>query len=168
MSTCSSRKDGKRKGTKSSLLRLSTLRADIDDHLDENEINGSINVVEDIDKCVSKIERLRTECRKVYQEDESLRSNDEDEEKKDELAANCESVLSRIKNFILEAKQRRSTIQGEVRVRENESYQKERMEDGIKSQKVRAVSFLLNEISRLIVELGNEFSKPRYNVSDEE
>ena len=156
------------KMVKSSLLRLSNLRADIDDHLDENEINVSINVVEDIDKCVSKIERLRTKYRKVYQEVERLKTNDEDKEK-DELAVNCESVLSRIKNYILEKEQRRSTIcQGEAWVRENEGNQKERMEDEIKSQKVRSVSFLLNEISRLIVELGNEFSKPKYNVSDEE
>ena len=148
-------------------LKLLSLQADIDDHLEENIIDGSFNVVEDIDMCITKVEKLRTEYRKIGKEMESMvvaRG-----ETDDTYDLNYKSVLGRIKDYVLLAMDRRSTIrQNEASPRYHETVIKEKTEEITSFQKARTVDFLLNEVTRLIVELENEFSKPQDDVTDEE
>ena len=73
--------------------------------------------VEDVDSCVSKVEKLRSEYRSVYQEIECLFENDADARKL-EFEVDYKIIISKIKSYIGEAKERRSKIRlGEAQVK---------------------------------------------------
>ena len=144
-------------------LRFSTLQADIIDHLDENAIDTSLTVVEDVD---SKVERLR-EYRRAYQEIESL--FDDADDRKVEFENDYKIMISKMKGYIREAKDTRGKIRkGEAHAKEYVDRLQDEKDNEIRHQKTRAASFLLNEINRTTEELIIEFIKPRFDVTDEE
>ena len=155
--------------------KLMNLEADIDDHIEENKIDNSITVVEDIDMYLMKVEGLRTEYRKAYHEllsltpDDNDGSNEEDAGMKAEFSSKFNIVITAVKNYVIGAKDRRSQIRkDEARTHGEEVLTKTKMEENAVYQRIRSANFLLSEVSRMITELHNEFSKIRDNVSDEE
>jgi len=116
----------------------------------------------DIDNCISKISTLRTEFRTICKE---VTENTADNPCKD-----SESTLALIKEYIINANERKSSVRRlELFVSDEEKTHKLKKESEESTQKQRAANFLINEVSRLIKELHAEFSKERTEaVKDEE
>ena len=144
-----------------------TLLEEIDDHIDENPINRYTVSVEDIDSCVDKIEKLRTQQRTVNREIASKLKSDEYDRK---FGTKYEITMANIKEYIIHAKEHKSTIrQADKAVLQNDNSSKAKKEAEEISQKKRSAEFLINEVLRLTSELNTEFSKEKENdVSDEE
>ena len=139
---------------------------DIEDHIDENLVDESLVVVEDIDVCVHKIEQLRTTCRNINKGMIKHFSSDKYEES---FGKTYSVTMSKIKDYILSAKQRKSQIRhDQVHTEAEERTVKQKKENENLSQKKRASEFLITEILRLIAELRDEFRKDKVDVSDEE
>lgn len=145
--------------------QFASITDDISDHLDEHTISSS-DTVEDIDGYISRIEHLRTECRKIHRK---LMSLLEDKNLKDQQEKDICIILNDIKGYILTAKQRRSEVRdSEVYCSQKEKKSKDDQEKDILSQKSRSTSFLLDEINRLVAKLNTEFKIPVILPSDQQ
>ena len=143
------------------------LLKEIDDHIDENPINKYTVSIEDIDNCVDKIEKLRSQQRTVNREIANKLKSDEYDCK---FGTKYEITMANIKEYIIHAKERKSAIrQADKAVLQNDNSSKAKKEAEEISQKKRSAEFLINEVLRITSELHTEFSKEKENnVSDEE
>ena len=116
------------------ITRYCVLKDEINDFIDENPINqSSINVL-DIDNCISKISILRTEFRTICKE--------VTEKTADNPCKDSESTLALIKEYIINANERRSSVRRlELFVSDEEKTQKLKRESEESTQKQRAANF---------------------------
>ena len=144
-----------------------TLLKEIDDHIDENTINKYTVSIEDIDSCVDKIEKLRSQQRGVNHD---IACKLKSEEYECQFREKYELSMANIKEYIIHAKERKNEIrQSEKAMLQVDNSSKARKAAEEESQKKRSAEFLVNEVQRLTSELCNEFSKEREpDVSDEE
>ena len=130
---------------------------EIEDFIDENPPNLTIISIQDIDSCIETISAFRTQFRQIVKEiQDAVTADDFDTS----YSKNNSLVLARIKEYIVNAKDRKS----QIRCQEKESVNSEKaiklkkdFEEN--SQKRRAAEFLVSEVHRLLTELLNEFSK---------
>ena len=157
------------------LRKVQAIVHDINDHLDENP-TGSISDIDDINRNVSKIEKLRTDFREAHQEvaDYMLELSEGSEEiktKLDEFNSEKKTLLGEVKKYVSSCNQVRTAIRGnESLARQNMSLEENRRSQEEFEQKSRTTNFILDEIKRMITELSSEFSKSKNadEVSDEE
>ena len=144
-----------------------TLLEEIDDHIDENPINKYSVSIEDIDDCVGKIEKLRSQQRAVNRE---IARNLTSDEYKLQFGERYEPAMASVKEYIIHAKERKNEIrQLEKSYLQVDISTKARKATEEDSQKKRSAEFLVNEVHRLTAELSTEFSKDvSGDVSDEE
>ena len=154
------------------VCKLKSIKCNIVDHLDEYPASD-ITGLNDIDRNLSKIEKLRSDYREYFLEImEYLNDPDEEIQKiKEGFESQKDAVLVKIKDYIGENGKIRAHIhEGEKTYRMNEDYAVERREKDVIAQKIRTTNFLLDEIKRMITELTLEYSKSEVEeeVSDEE
>ena len=148
---------------------------DINDHFDENPTDA-ISDIEDINRILSKIEKLRTEFREAHEVvvDYMSEHGDNAEEvknKQEEYNAQKETILAEIKKYVTSCNQVRINIRsGEAIYRQNIALEQDRRAQDEFLQKTRTTNFILDEIRRMITELSLEFSKSTdtQDVTDEE
>ena len=147
--------------------KFSILLEEVEDHIDENPINNCTVSIEDIDSCIEKIEKLRSELRIVNR---VIISNLRTDEYTTSFGPRYDKSMGEVKEYIIQAKERKQAIRKQEKdVLQNESIRKSEKDAEVASQKKRAAEFLVTEVFRLISELHTEFSKDRNNeVSNEE
>ena len=138
---------------KEHLFKYQLLKEEIDDFIDENPANHNI-IITDIDKCIDEITRLRSQFRTICLE---IQHSDAYEMSYSE---EVNSILACIKEYIINAKQRKNELRGE----EKQAHQVEttiKLQKSIEetAQKSRSAEFLISEVSRLTDELRLEFCK---------
>ena len=149
------------------IMRYKLLQEEITDYMDENPTNSTLVHIKDIDTCIDEITRLRSQFRAIYIE---FSSTLETQVYEDEFSEDVNNILAAIKEYIINAKDRKSVL----RLEEQENSQaevtlKQQKEEEINNKKVRTTEFLLSEVKRLITELNTEFSKESDGeVEDEE
>ena len=90
------------------------LHDEIDDFIDENPPNITVISIHDIDSCIETITAFRTQFRQIVQEiQENLSEDDFDSS----YSKDINSILARIKEYVINAKDRKS----EIRCKEEES-----------------------------------------------
>ena len=119
--------------------KVESIRCDIMDHLDEYPASEIVGI-DDINRNLSKIEKLRSEYREFFLE--IMEYLTDPEQKIQNIKADFESqrdaVLTKIKEYISEnSKIRKEIHQGEQTCRMNEVYEVERREKDAISQKIR-------------------------------
>ena len=146
-------------------VQFTVLEEDINDHIEENPMNIINITIDDVDASISKIEMLRSQFRNATKKVE--RVNREKYEKTYEGIS--ERIISKIKDYIINAKERKSSIRGEEKTREEfKEMQLKNEEDKSYEKQMVAANFLINEVERLITELSNEFTKINQNAKDDE
>ena len=148
------------------------LLEDIHDYIDENVIDDSTTVTDDIDMYVTKLEQLRTKFRSVHKSLLSVLQSlmcvaEESYDVKYRDVYN--ETMSNIKGKITSAKTKRSEIRSnQDNAVQEEKLSKNRRETEESLQKQRTAEFLITEINRYMDELGNEFDVEIEQISDEE
>ncbi len=145
--------------------QLVLLEDDLSDFLDENRIDVTTMNAEDLDTYVSRME----EYRKLYKMiDKNIRKKISDELYKQKYSNLFGSSLKLIKQCIMQAKEKKSSMR--QRDAEEETI-KRNLESGERMtslmQKKEAADFLMWEASRMMTELNNEFGKVD-DVDDDE
>ena len=143
------------------------LKEEIEDYMDENPTNYTIVSVDDIDSCVEKITDLRSQLRQAVKNIQLAVSKDNFESI---LSADYASLLACIKEYIINAKDRKAIIrQEEKNISNSNNTMKMKREAEENSQRKRATDFLICEVSRISNELLAEFEKEcDGQVTDEE
>ena len=137
--------------------KFSILLEEVDDHIDENPINNCMVSIQDIDSCIEKIEKLRSELRIINR---VIISNLKKQEYDVSLREKYDQAMGQIKEYIIQAKDHKQAIRKkEQDVVQNENINKAQKEAEAMSQRKRAAEFLITEVFRLISELHAEFSK---------
>ena len=148
--------------------KLKSITADIVDHFDENAVDDSMSV-DDVEKQITKIQNLRTMYREVYQELTEIISTDETDNVLEEYEQQYDKTMKNIKDYIATGNIHCKAIRSEEsRLRSEATYEKDRVKDQVIAKKTMTTNFLVKEITRLVTELNNEYSKPTDDVPDEE
>ena len=147
--------------------KYSLIKDEIDDFMDENPVNVTTVFVSDIDACLEKISKLRTDFRVACNEMNTFLLMHKIDENYSE---DSEAILNNVKEYIIHAKERKLQIRQsdkDLEVAEKTNKLKKEAEESI--QKQQAAKFLINEVTRLTKDLHNEFSKDRDGeIHDEE
>ena len=146
---------------------LSLIREEIEDFIDENPINRSIVAAEDIETCVNKVSKFRTEFRIISK---NISKSMPPEKFENLYAKGNATLLTAIKEYIINANERKSQIRSvEKSSVSSENLYKLKKQSGDTDQMKQAAMFLINEVTRITKELSTEFSKNKDDhVSDEE
>ena len=139
--------------------KFSILLEEVEDHIDENPINMCMVSIEDIESCILKTEKLRSELRIINR---VIMSNVKKEDYALSFEKKYENSMGQIKEYIIQAKEHKQAVRKQEKdVVQNQNINTAKKEAEIASQKKRAAEFLIAEVFRLISELSSEFSKDR-------
>ena len=142
---------------------LAVLEEDIGDYLEENPIIGDVLSTDDLDDNIVRAENFRTNYRKLHLQVERF------VERNDEQTTKYERTLTRLKEFIGDAKNQKSLLrQKEVTISQIVNERKMQEERNQMDQSFATSKFLLEEISSLSREIYDEFNKEKEDVSDDE
>ena len=146
--------------------KLRNITADIIDHFDEHIIDSTFTV-DDIEKQVSKVERLRSSYRDTYEE--LMEMIKDDEKMTDEYETHYGKIMMEIKQYISGGNDLTKDIRNEeTRIRNEASFAKDKANGQVIAKKTQAADFLVKEVSRLVTDLNVEYIKTRHEVPDEE
>ena len=90
-------------------VKFNAVQADIVDQLEENVIDITLTMVEDVETCVKKVGKLRSELRRLYIEIESV-YDDVTNGTREKLHVNYERIISEIKTYMNEARERNAKV----------------------------------------------------------
>ncbi len=145
--------------------RLKSVSADIVDHFDEHSIDNTFKV-EDVEKQVSKIEKLRTMYRDIYEELIEVLT---DATEIGQYEGHYDHTMKQIKQYISGGNNLCKDIRiEETRARNEATFAKDKLNGQMITKKTQTTDFLVKEINRSLTELNNEYAKTRVDVSDEE
>ena len=149
------------------ISKYDVLKEEVEDYLDENPINYTIVSVEDIDSCIEKVTDLRSQFRQVVK---NIQLDMSKEHFESSFSAEVASLLACIKEYIINAKDRKAVIrQEEKNINNSNCTIKLKRDAEVNSQRKRATDFLISEVSRISSELLSEFEKEcDGQVSDDE
>ena len=133
------------------------IKEEVEDFIDENPTNYTVVTVEDIDFCIEKNSSLRSQLRQIVK---NIQLEISAEQFEAIFNSDITALLACVKEYIVNAKDRKSQIRLEERNMAHSSNTMKLKRDAEEnSQKRRATDFLISEVSRISNELLSEFEK---------